>query len=191
MCDARLPIHILGSATVVAYRTQRPTSRIRASFSSHDAVNLVPEKCYIWPIHKRPNHPYKFLQSRMTFMEKVVKIFLKERGKSYSPLGSLKTRIQVSHIFHYQLQLERDIRRNDTRWGTLADWRTKPTIEHSLFDVLARIEDGILKPLIIKKVRPLIVTDSLAWSSLLSNISFTKFPSILDPSEPLTLDIKW
>ncbi|XP_051150948.1 uncharacterized protein LOC127265262 [Andrographis paniculata] len=191
LCKAPLPIRILGSASVVAYRTQRPATVIQTAFLSNNSIKLLPDKCYLWPNHKKPKYPYSSLHSRVTMVERVLRNFLNETGKPSTVLGSTRTRMRASYVFHFQLQIERDVRSNDKRWGTLADWRTKPTVEHSWYEVLARIEGEVLKPLVVKKVRPFIVADSLAWSSLLSNISFTKFPSVLVPSEALTLDVKW
>ncbi|KAI3465378.1 hypothetical protein Pfo_022041 [Paulownia fortunei] len=171
----RLPsIRILGSASVVVYRSQRPAAFIQTVFPSRDAIELLPEKCYVWPNYVKPRHFINSLSLRIAFLERV-----------------LSSKIRASTIFRFQLELERNIRSNDTYWSTLAEWRTRPIVERAWFEVAARIEGEILKPLFIKKVRPLNDIDSFAWSSLLSNLSFTKFPSVLVPPEALTLDVKW
>ncbi|KAK6118864.1 hypothetical protein DH2020_047395 [Rehmannia glutinosa] len=191
LCTALLPIHILGSASVVAYRNQRPTALIQTAFSSTDSIELLPDKCYIRPNYTKPWHLLSSLSNRIALLENVLRSFINERGNIDAALGSVKTRIRPLTIFRFQLELERDIKINDTFWSTLAEWRTRPTIERVLFEVVARIEGEVLKPLVIKRVRPLMDTDSFAWSSLSSNLSFTKFPSVLVPPEALTLDVKW
>ncbi|KAL3840362.1 hypothetical protein ACJIZ3_024953 [Penstemon smallii] len=186
-CPALLPIQIMGSASILAYRTKRPTAYIKTVFSSREAIELLSDKCYVWPNYQKPRH----LLSSIVFLEKVLRSFLSEKANSNTALGFLKSRIRASTIFRFQLEVERYIRSNDTYWSTLAEWRTRPMFERVRFEVTARIEGEILKPLIVKKVRPFIDVDSFAWSSLLSNLSFTKFPSVLVPPEALTLDVKW
>ncbi|KAG8389985.1 hypothetical protein BUALT_Bualt01G0036300 [Buddleja alternifolia] len=189
LCTSLLPIRILGSASVFAYRNKRPSAHINTVFSSKNAIKLLPDKCYVRP--EKPKHIFNSLSIRISMLERVLRNLLNETGNQNSALGSLKERIKASTLFRFQLGLEKDIRSNDTYWSTLADWRTRPIIERVFFEVVARMEGEVMKPLIIKKVRPFLDSDSFAWNSLLSNLSFTKFPSVLVPPEALTLDVKW
>ncbi|KAL6521942.1 hypothetical protein OROMI_031819 [Orobanche minor] len=175
-CKALPPVRIMGSASLVAYRNQRPNTPIQTAFTSKDAIKLLPDKCYL---------------HRIALLERVLPSFLNERGNTLSSLGSVKTRIKALTLFRFQLQLVRDIRDNDTFWSSLAEWRTRPSVERVLLEVVASLEGEVLKPLVIKKVGPVVDTDTFAWSSLSSNLSFTKFPSVLVPPEALTLDVKW
>lgn len=190
-CTAPLPIRILGSASVVAYKSKRPGSLIQTAFSSRDAIELLPDKCYIRPNYGKPRHLLSSLNIRIAILKRALRSFLSVRGNRNATFGSSKTRIRSLNIFRFQLELERDVRTNDTYWSTLAEWRTRPTIERVWFEVVARIEGEVLKPLVVKKVRPLFDIDSFAWSSISSNLSFTKLPSMLVPPEALTLDVKW
>ncbi|KAK4434464.1 hypothetical protein Salat_0609200 [Sesamum alatum] len=191
LCTALLPVRILGSASVVAYRDRRPAALIVAVFSSRDAIKLLPDKCYVGSHYVKPRHLLSPLSTRIGLLNRILRGFLNESGNTNAALGSLKARERGSIIVRFQLEMERDIRSNDTYWSTLAEWRTRPTIERVWFEVVARIEGQVLKPLVIKKVRPLIGTDSFAWSSLVSNLSFTKFPPALLPPKALTLGVKW
>lgn len=124
-------------------------------------------------------------------MEKLLKRFLGNKTDQNTGSGFLKANIKASPVVRFKMELERDIRSNGTSQGTLPEWRTRLSTERVWFEVVARIEGERLKPLTIKKVRPFIEVDSSAWSNLMSNISFTKFPSALVPPEALTLDVKW
>ncbi|KAA8537695.1 hypothetical protein F0562_027315 [Nyssa sinensis] len=191
-CRPLLPIHISGSASVVAYRTRNPDAHIDAAFLSRDTIELLPEKCYTGHFYKKMGCPIHSLGLRIAMLENIWRSFLADRTRQNAILGFLKAKIKASTAVLFHLELERRINsRNDNLQGTLAEWRTKPTVERVWFEVVARIEDERLKPLLIKKVRPFIEVDSFAWSNLMSNISFTKFPSILVPQESLTLDVKW
>ncbi|KAL8487902.1 hypothetical protein ACS0TY_024263 [Phlomoides rotata] len=187
VCTRLLPVRILGSASVVAYTDRRPNALIHTAFPSTDSIELLPERCYIRPNYEKLRHVRSSLSTRIALLDRVLKSLLNGKGG----LGPIKVRIRALHVYRFQLELERDIRSNDTYWGTLAEWRMRPTTERVWFEVVARIEGQVLKPLVIKKVRPLIETDSFAWSSLSSNISFTNLPSLLVPPEALTLDVKW
>ncbi|KAL2504165.1 hypothetical protein Adt_19786 [Abeliophyllum distichum] len=191
LCAALSPIRIRGSASVVAYRTRNPSARIETVFPSRDTVELLPENCYVWPNYNKPSSLFSSIGMKVALLEKFVQIFSSERAKPNAVLGSLKAKIRESSMFRFQLEVERNIRSNDTYWSTLAEWRTKPSVERSLFDVVARIEGDVLNPIVVKKVRPFIEVDSFSWSNLLSNLSFTKFPPALVPPEALTLDVKW
>ncbi|XP_011083789.1 uncharacterized protein LOC105166216 [Sesamum indicum] len=187
-CTKLLPIRILGSASVVAYRSKK-SAALRTVFSSRNAIELLPDKCYLWPNYEKPRQFFSPLSLRVAL--KVLSSFLDEKPNPNVLLRSFRARIGASTIYRFQLELERNIRSNDTYWSTLAQWRTRPIVERVWFEVVARLDGEVLKPLVIKKVRPFIDIDSISWSSLLSNLSFTKFPSILVPPEALTLDVKW
>ncbi|XVF36208.1 hypothetical protein REPUB_Repub19eG0038500 [Reevesia pubescens] len=190
-CIPLLPIHFLGSVSLVAYRTRNPDAHIEALFPSKDTIELLPEKCYDNRGYLKQPCPIDLISSRIARLQKVLRTFLGDGNSQNGFLGSLNVKIKVSPIIHFQLELEKNIGRNESVRGMLAEWRTKPTVERLWFDVMARVEAEKLKPLSIKKVRPFIGVDTASWSSLLSNISFTKFPSILVPPEALTLDVKW
>ncbi|KAA8528576.1 hypothetical protein F0562_035931 [Nyssa sinensis] len=189
-CRPVLPIHISGSATVVAYRTQNRDSYIETAFLSRETIELLPEKCYARHTHKKRGCPIGSLSLRITVLENLLRSFLGDGIQQNADLGFL-AKIKASTEVRFQLELERNIKSNDTLQGTLAKWRTRPIVERVCFEVLARIEDDKLKPQVIKKVKPFIGVDSSAWSDLMSNISFTNFPAILVPQEALTLDVKW
>ncbi|KAJ7966665.1 putative Signal peptidase I [Quillaja saponaria] len=114
----------------------------------------------------------------------------RDRIRQNRLFGFIKANIKASATIRIQLQLERDIRSNTTLKG-LAEWRTRPSIQRALFEILARVEAERLKPLLIKKLKPFIQSDSVSLSNLMSNMSFTKLQSVLVPPEPLTLDVKW
>ncbi|KAL3505224.1 hypothetical protein ACH5RR_035065 [Cinchona calisaya] len=193
-CMAWFPIRVFGSATVVAYRTRNPEGHIETIFSSDHTVKLLPEKCYdSRRVYQKWDRalPINFLSKRIALLDKVLQTFLGRKTNQTASSATVKVKITASSIFRFQLELERDIHSNDTYWSTLAEWRTKPIVERVWFEVVGRLEEEDLKPITIKKIRPFIEVDSKAWSNLMSNVSFTKFPSIVGPQEALTLDVKW
>lgn len=190
MCIPLLPIQVLGAASVVAYRTRNPDAYIETTFISKDTIELLPEKCYNSHVYKEWACPIDFLSSRIALLERVLKSFLGDRIRQ-NRSGFLKTKIKASAIIRFPLELERDIRSNDILHGKLAEWRTRPNVERMLFEVMARVEAETLRPLLVKKVNPFIGVDSVSWSNLMSNVSFTNLRSVLVPPEALTLDVKW
>ena len=191
VCEALLPIHVSGSATVAAYRARNPDSYIETAFLLRDTIELLPEKCYLRNVYRKRRCPIDSINLRTAAIEKLLRSFLSDKIHQNGGLGFLKANIKASTVVRFKMELERDIRRNDTLQGTLAEWRTRPSVERAWFEVVARIEGERLTPLVVKKVRPFIEVDSSAWSNLMSNISFTKFPSVLVPPDALTLDVKW
>ncbi|XP_059635425.1 protein TUNICAMYCIN INDUCED 1 [Cornus florida] len=187
LCMPLLPIRISGSASVVAYKTRNPDAWIETALLSRNTIKLLPEKCYTRHYYKKRGRPIDSLALRISMVEMSLRRFLVDKIHQKAVSGFVKAKTKASNVVRFKLELERGMGSNDT----LNDWRTRPTFERVWFEVLARIEAERLKPLEIKKVIPFVGADSSAWSNLMSNISFTKFPSLLVPPEALTLDVKW
>ncbi|KAI3922086.1 hypothetical protein MKX01_005775 [Papaver californicum] len=191
LCIPLPPIQILGSAALAAYRTRNSDAHVETTFLSKDMIELVPEKCYTRHSQKRGACPFGSLTSRLASLEKLMKGFLGDRIKQKGLSSFLKAKISASTVIRFQLELEKDVNYSDTSRRTIAERRTKPKVERLSFELVARVEAENLKPMVVKKVRPFIAAESAAWSILMSNISFTKFSSVLVPPEALTLDVKW
>lgn len=190
-CLPLLPIHVRGPASVLAYITRNPDLRIETASVSKRSIKLLSEKCYTRYIYRKWSLYNDFLSQKITLLEKILRRFLGGKTSEIARFNLIKVKVKDLTLFRFQLELERGIQNNDTYWTTLGEWRTRPAVEHSWFEVTARFEAEILKPRLIKKVRPFIEVDSSSWSNLMSNMSLTKISSFLVPPEPLTLDVRW
>ncbi|KAK9165290.1 hypothetical protein Scep_000481 [Stephania cephalantha] len=187
-------IHIVGSALLSAHRTRNPNSKIEIASLSQNMVELLAEKCYYGqPRNRKLGCPIDSLSPKLALLEKLIQRLIVIEGQALQSGMSvfLKSKITVTTLVSFQLKIERNVRNNDTMRGTLAEWKTKPAVERAYFEVTARVEEEKLKPLEVKRFRPFIIADSASWSTLMSNISFTKIPSLLVSPEALTLDVKW
>ncbi|XP_071711455.1 protein TUNICAMYCIN INDUCED 1-like [Rutidosis leptorrhynchoides] len=187
-CMALVPVKISGPASVVAFRTRNRSSHITSNFLSRDVIELLPDICYSRHIHKKRQFSIVSLRLRIRLLERVLKTFLVD---SINHKVKIKAKIDASIAFRFQLEVERNIRTNDTRWTTMSEWRTRPSVERVWFEVLARYEKKWLKPLVVKKIKPFVGVDSSAWSNFMANMSFTKLSSALVAPEALTLDVNW
>ncbi|CAN4092777.1 unnamed protein product [Withania somnifera] len=176
-CIPLLPVHVRGHASVLAYITRNPDLRFETAFVSRRSIKLLSEKCYTRHIYRKWSPFNDFLSQKITLLEKVLRRFLGGKTSQIARFDLLKVKVKDLILFRFQLELERGIQNNDTYWTTLG--------------ITARFEAEVLKPHLIKKVRPFIEVDSSSWSNLMSNISFTKISSFLVPPEPLTLDVRW
>ncbi|WMV27515.1 hypothetical protein MTR67_020900 [Solanum verrucosum] len=190
-CLPLLPVHVRGPASVLAYITRNPCLRIETASVSKRSIKLLSEKCYTRHIYRKWSLYNDFLSQKITLLEKILRRFLGGKTSEIACFNLIKVKVKDLTLFRFQLELERGIQNNDTYWTTLGEWRTRPAVEHSWFEVTARFEAEILKPRLIKKVRPFIEVDSSSWSNLMSNMSLTKISSFLVPPEPLTLDVRW
>ncbi|KAK7291142.1 hypothetical protein RIF29_06054 [Crotalaria pallida] len=190
-CIPLIPIRILGSASLISYRSRNPYSYIESRLISEDTVELLPEKCYHGHMYRKRACPIDSLSLRLSMMERILRSLLVRKILRDQFLGFLKANIKASVAVKFPLELEIDVGSNVTRGRTLPDWRTRPSVERVWFEILAKVEENKLKPVSIKKVKPFIEFDSVSWSNLLSNMSYTKMRPVLLPPEALTLDVKW
>ncbi|KAF7817533.1 putative signal peptidase I [Senna tora] len=191
MCVPLIPIRIVGSASAVAYRARNPDVYIESRHISGDTIELLPEKCYRDHVYRKQACPINSFSLRLNMLEKILRSLLGRRILGNQLLGFVKANVKASSAVRFPMELERVVESNVTLNGTLPEWRTRPSIERVWFQVSASVEDGRLSPLLIKKVKPFIESESVSWGNLMSNMSFTKLRSVLVPPEALTLDVKW
>ncbi|CAN0922178.1 hypothetical protein LINGRAHAP2_LOCUS32959, partial [Linum grandiflorum] len=192
LCKPLVPIRVIGSASLKAFKTKKPGDSIKTVFLSENVIKLLPEKCYSRNGYRAKARPIQSLDLRIAKLERVFSTYLGERIRNDGLWGFIRATLKASSLIRFQLELEKTPENNNNNNKTHdTEWRTKPSVEHLWFEVTARAEDEKLKPILVKKVRPFISVDTASWSNLMSNISFTKFPSILVPPEALTLDVKW
>lgn len=189
-CVSLIPIHIIGSASLIAYVARNPYAQIGTALISEDTVELLPEKCYHDCVFRKRTCPVASLNLRLSLLEKILRSLLGHKILQDRLSGLIKANIKAYTAVKFPLELERDAG-NNTTLSTLPDWRTRPSVERVWFEVMARVEDSRLKPLSIKKVKPFIESDSASWANLMSNLSYTKLRPVLLPPEALTLDVKW
>ncbi|KAJ3706058.1 hypothetical protein LUZ61_009763 [Rhynchospora tenuis] len=195
-CTPLLSVHVVGSILVTAHKTLNPISPIQTSFVSHDTVQLLTDKCYYRKFSQISSSLFSSTPSfisRLTMLERVLVRLVGSKVLDKKFVRFVKARVVSLTVVKFRLVLERELSRRDKYWREMEAWRTKPKKLHFLLEVVARIsEDGTLKVLLVKRVKKsLRAVESTAWSSLMSNISFTQFPSFVLPPEALTLDVKW
>lgn len=190
VCVPLPPILIIGSASLVAFRTPEAYSQIKTSYLSDETIFLLPEKCYD-KTHTYKQHylPRDLLGLKIEKLEKALSS-LRSNGTAQT-VSSVTAKLKASGMVRFQLEIGRRIGSNESETSKRAEWRTKPKIERVWFEIKAKVEGDKLKAVGMRKVVPFIEVDTEAWSSMMSNMSFTKFPSILGPQEALTLDVKW
>ncbi|CAA7048068.1 unnamed protein product [Microthlaspi erraticum] len=191
VCVPLPPIEIIGAASLVAFRTSKRDSQIKTSYLSDETIiQLLPEKCYDKGYsYKQEKLPSDLLGLKISKLGKVLSSLASNGEK---PVSSVTAKLKASGMVRFQLEIERRIGRNESVvTKKRVEWRTKPKIERVWYEVTARVEGEKLKAVGMRKVVPFIEVDTEAWSSLMSNMSFTKFPSMLVPQEALTLGVKW
>ncbi|CAN8320914.1 unnamed protein product [Cochlearia groenlandica] len=190
-CVPLPPIEITGSASIIASKTTNADSQIKTSYLSDDTIQLLPEKCYYnTHMYKQRNLPTDLIGLKIEKLEKVLTSLGNNGNREM--VTSVTAKLKASSMVRFQLEIERRIGRNESTTSNKGvEWRRKPKIERVWYEITAKVEGEKLKATGMKKVVPFIEVDTEAWSSFMSNMSFTKFPSILVPQEALTLDIKW
>ncbi|KAJ6344626.1 hypothetical protein OIU76_006196 [Salix suchowensis] len=168
-----------------------PDAEIETRLLSKKTIELISDKCYNRNAYKNRASTIHFLSPSIARLDKVLRSVLGDRITRNGLSSFLRATAKASTLIRFQLELEKSFGSNETVQEVLPEWRTRPTVERVWFEVMARVEGEKLKPVIVKKVRPFIAVDSASWSDLMSNISFTDFPSVLVPPEALTLDVKW
>ncbi|KAF2592284.1 hypothetical protein F2Q70_00042475 [Brassica cretica] len=170
--------------------TLEADSQIKTSYLSDETIQLLPEKCYD-KAHTYQQHylPTDLLGLKIEKLEKALSS-LRTNGTAQTA-SSVTAKLKASGMVRFQLEIGRRIGSNESETSKRAEWRTKRKIERVWFEIKAKVEGEKLKAVGMRKVVPFIEVDTEAWSSMMSNMSFTEFPSILGPQEALTLDVKW
>lgn len=193
-CVPHLSVHVVGSVSVSAHGYHNTVGDIEAAFKTDDTVELLPAKCYSnGRVKQISSCSFCFVSSRLSMLDKLVGGLL---GNNVSPDTSVrftKAKITSATVIKFRLQLERDITENNKSLEKVPEWMQKPKVAQIWLEIMARVEgEGRLKPVLVKKLkRPYTIANSISFSSLMSNVSFTKFPSFVVPPEALTLDVKW
>ncbi|KAJ8484843.1 hypothetical protein OPV22_017328 [Ensete ventricosum] len=195
-CVPHLSVHVMGSVSVSAYGYHNTVGDIEAAFKTNDTVELLPAKCYSnGHVKQISSCSFCFVSSKLSMLDKLVGGLL---GNNVSPDTSVrftKAKITSETLIKFRLQLERDITENNNNRSLekVPEWKQKPKVAQIWLEIMARVEgEGRLKPVLVKRLkRPYTIADSISFSSLMSNMSFTKFPSFVVPPEALTLDVKW
>ncbi|XP_027332104.1 uncharacterized protein LOC113847296 [Abrus precatorius] len=190
-CMPLIPIRVLRSASLVAYRARNRYAYVATTLISEDTVELLPEKCYHGRVFRKRACPIDSLSLRLSMLEKILRSLLGRKILQDQFFGHVKASIKPSAVVKFPLELERDIGNNVTHNRTIPDWRTRPSVERAWFEILAKVEENRLEPLLIKKLKPFIESDSISWANLMSNMSYTKLRPVFLPPEALTLDVKW
>lgn len=140
----------------------------------------------MWPLPSLYSSDLKLL-----FLEKLLIRYLGNRAYREGSFRIIRARARASVFIQIQLELEKKLGNDSFDSDLWPAWRTRPTVQRLHFEVLARVEGKKLKPILIKKRKPFVKVETHSWSELMSNVSFTSFPSVLIPCSPLTLDVEW
>jgi hypothetical protein len=139
-----------------------------------------------WPLPSLYSSDLKLL-----FLEKLLIKYLGNRAYREGSFRIIRASATASVFVKIQLELKKKISNDSFDSDLWPAWRTRPTVQRLHFEVLARVEGKKLKPILIKRLKPFVKVETYSWSALMSNVSFTSFPSVLIPCSPLTLDVQW
>ncbi|XP_015690323.1 uncharacterized protein LOC102700979 [Oryza brachyantha] len=192
-CAPILQVSVVGSVLVVVNESSLLGAQVKTLLRSHGTMELLPEKCGV----NVPNRlisacVFCSISSRLPRLDKILKTWFSKKNEDNKSMRFIQAKVTSIPLIKFRLELERDITEEDGLWENISEWKTVPMVQRVTLDVVARVEEGRLKAMSVKKVkRPFPIVDASSWSSLTSNISFTKFMSFVLPPEPLTLDVKW
>ncbi|KAF2324426.1 hypothetical protein GH714_013916 [Hevea brasiliensis] len=151
LCMPLLPIHVIGSASLVAYRTRNYDAPVKTTLLSEGTIELLPAKCYSNNVYKNNARLHHSLSLKINMLGKSLRSFLGNIMRQNWVSGSLRANAKASTIICFQLEIEKNVGRDETFDDVLEDWRTKPTVERVWFEVMARIEAEKLRVLMVKK----------------------------------------
>lgn len=193
-CAPLLTVNVIGSASVLAYSSDNSFENIEVAFLANDTIDLLPVRCY------RKDHAKQIsscsfcaVSSKLGLLDKLLRGFLGSMFYRNTSIRFTKAKITSEILIKFQLQLENNVSNDNGNSEKISNWKQKPKVNLVWLETTARVEgERKLRPVLVKNLKkPYIITDSISWSNLLSNISFTNLPSLLVPPEALTLDVKW
>ncbi|KAG6530911.1 uncharacterized protein LOC122046658 [Zingiber officinale] len=193
-CAPLLTVNVIGPASVLAYSSDNSFENIEVAFLANDTIDLLPVRCY------REDHAKQIsscsfcaVSSKLGLLDKLLRGFLGSMSYHNTSIRFTKAKITSEIVVKFQLQLENDVSNDNGNSEKVSNWKQKPKVSQVWLETTARVEgERKLRPVLVKNLKkPYIIADSISWSSLLSNISFTNLPSLVVPPEALTLDVKW
>jgi hypothetical protein len=193
-CAPLLQVGVVGPVVIVVHQTSVSGCLVKTLFRSHTNMELLSDKCQ-GDMSNQLISACLFcsISPRLTRLEKILKTWFSQRNKENSSMHFIEAKVTSIPLVKFRLVLERDIFEDDVILENVSEWKTKPVVQQVTLDVIAKLESGErLKAISVKRVRnPFPIVDATSWSSLTSNVSFTKFFSLVLPPEPLLLDVKW
>lgn len=190
-CERLFPVKFSGSPSLVAYRISNPLSQVKAIVLSKDTVHLFQDKSYNTHFSTTRKLPIKFLDKSIALVELLLHSSVGVAAFNNQVPSISSAKVTALNMVQFELEIVRSLSNDDAYLKSLAEWRTKPKVECVWYKVVARVETDVLKPIVLKKLKPFVAVDSVAWSTFTSNISYTQLPSALVFPEALTLDLKW
>ncbi|KAJ1293459.1 hypothetical protein BS78_01G069700 [Paspalum vaginatum] len=192
-CAPLLEVGVVGSVIIVVHQTSVAGGHVKTSLRSHDTLELLLDKCRV-NISNRLISACLFcsISPILIKLEDTLKTWSSKRIQENSTVHFIEAKVTSRPLVKFRLELERDITEEDPLWEDVPEWKMKPAVQRVTLDIIARVEDDDrLKAVSVKKVRKQFPTvDTTSWSSMTSNVSFTKFMSFILPPEPLSLDVE-
>ncbi|KAF8709881.1 hypothetical protein HU200_029595 [Digitaria exilis] len=193
-CAPLLQVGVVGSVVIVVHQTSVSRGHVKTAFTSHDTMELLPDKCHVNVSNRLISTClFRSISPRLIKLERILKTWFSKRNQENSLMHFIEAKVTWIPLVKFRLELERDITEEDSMWKDVPEWKTQPMVQRLTLDIVAKVEDDDrLKAISVKKARqPFPIVDTTSWGSLTSNVSFTQFMSFVLPPEPLSLDVKW
>lgn len=135
--------------------------------------------------------PFFFLNSsdaKLLMLDEILKVYLD--SKVYKPpFIILDAKVAATTFVLFEFDVERKLTEENFDLELWPEWKTKPTFERCRFQVLAKVQEMTLKPLVVRHLKQYTNVETHTWRDYTSNASYTSFPSFLVPSSPMTIDV--
>jgi hypothetical protein len=125
---------------------------------------------------------------RYLMLEQVMKVYLSSSGLNNS-FTILRAEVTALTFILFEFEIERKLNHGDFDPVDWPDWKTKPAVERRTYQVLAKVRDNKILPILAQPLKQYKNVDTRSWRDNASNVSYTSISSYLETANAMTLDV--
>ncbi|CAM6094301.1 unnamed protein product [Calypogeia fissa] len=200
--DKPLSMRIVGPSTLIASSVENPETTkagLKVRRISPSAVELVSREIFpvepqdsslsvpwLWPLASLNGSSPMLID-----LERALFAFLGPKAYKQGSVTLLNAKAKVASFVKISFQLESPVTNETTNMEGWPEWSPKPSVERMQFELLAKVEDGKLRPMTVNQV-PYggLPTVSVSWGEMTGNQTVNGSP-FLGLIDPMSLDYNW
>ena len=141
------------------------------------------DKSSVWPFPL-----LDISNSRYLALEELMKVYLSSSSQNNS-FTILRAEVAALTFVLFEFEIERKLNQGDFNPVVWPSWRTRPRVERYTYQILAKIRDNKILPILVQPLKQYKNVETHIWRDDASNVSYTSFSPYLETGNAMTLDV--